>query len=136
MSRPVEYDDKVLTEAHDYLATYDEDGKFPVPTIAGLAIRLGVCKQTVYTWASNVPKLLDVLNTLRTMQELLLIGGSLTNRLNPTISKMMLSKRGWLEEQRMQHTSPDGSMTPKGPMSLAEFYAPVPNADDDKPTDT
>jgi len=80
----------------------------------GLCIHIGRSKSIVYDWAKQKGKeeFSDILDIVNELQEDQLLNGSLTNTLNSTISKMMLSKHGHIEIKEVDNTSSDGSMTP------------------------
>ncbi|AUR85506.1 DNA-packaging protein, partial [Vibrio phage 1.076.O._10N.286.51.B7] len=112
--RPSKYDESVLTLAKDYIINYADYGDV-VPTIAGLSCEIGVCRDTVHTWAKDEdkPEFSDIVKQLMGQQERKLANGSLSNKLNPMIAKLMMSKHGYSEKQDINHQSTDGTMSPK-----------------------
>lgn len=112
--RPTKYNQEALELAKDYIVNFSDYGD-PVPTIAGLACELEVCRDTVYDWSKDESKseFSYIVKRLMTAQERKLTGGSLNNELNPMIAKLMLGKHGYSEKQQIDNTSSDGSMTPK-----------------------
>ncbi len=115
---------KLTPEAREitaaYLAMCVEEKK--VPTVARLAVNLDVSKKTLYNWAEIDEELLHTLDKLQSIQEAALIDGSLENKLNATISKLMLANHGYKERQDV--TSDDKAVQPM----LVKFVG-----DDDKP---
>ena len=139
MARPVEYSEEVLRLAEEYLATYEQKGE-EVPTAVGLCRHINRARSTVYEWASHSdkPEFSDIVARVSELQELKLVNGGLRGELNPQITKTMMAKHGYSDRQELAHTSPDGSMSPKGidptklsTQTLAELLA----AADDTPAD-
>jgi len=113
--RPHEYTQEKLELARDYLDGGWELEGDAVPQIAGLAMAMGVCRQTVYNWGaeSDKPEFLDIFTRVLQLQERKLINGGLKEQFNPAITKMMLTKHGYTDKQAVDHTSSDKSMSPK-----------------------
>jgi len=102
--QPTKYNDEVLTKSDEYLKTYDEFGDV-VPSAAGLADFLGVCKATLYNWAESHPKFLDMLSKLNQKQERVLLANGLMKNFDSGITKLMLAKQGYSEKQEIDHTT-------------------------------
>jgi len=66
-----------------------------VPTVAGLAVCLGICRQTAHKWAHKHPEIGDMLETCKMKQEILLINKGLLGEFNSNICKLMLAKHGY-----------------------------------------
>lgn len=114
LGRPSAYqEEKTIFMAEDYLENYKESGEL-IPSIAGLALRLGVSRSTVNLWATQEDKALfsDTLEKIKAKQELLLLNGGLGGAFNPAITKLALANHGYKEKQDINHESQDGSMTP------------------------
>jgi hypothetical protein len=62
-----------------------------LPTHAGLAVYLGVCKATVENWSNEHPEFLDSLSKLNATQEDSLVNRGLKSEYNSTICKLILS---------------------------------------------
>lgn len=97
--------------------------EYIVPTIEGLANWLGISKETLYTWEKEVDKkeFSDVMAILRQTQADMLINGSLNNKVNSLISKVILTKHGYREG--IEQTGNEG--TPLGQNivdSIAKIY--------------
>ena len=91
--RPSKLTPEVREQINKYLVESIENDK--VPTAARLAVILNISKSTLYKWAEDDEQLSDTLKKLQAIQEALLIDGSLQNKLNPTISKLMLANHGY-----------------------------------------
>lgn len=109
--RPTKYNEEVQAKAEDYLLRYEELGDV-VPTAAGLAVYLNVSKSTVYLWAEKNKLFSDTLKMVNAIQESRLSSGGLSNSMNPTIVKLMLSNHGYSEKSQVDHVSSDESMKP------------------------
>lgn len=129
VGRPTKYNKMMLAKAQLYLDTYKEQGDL-VPTVVGLALALDVATNTVYNWvkAEVSPEFLSIFTRIEQIQHQGLINGGLSGAFNPAITKMMLTKHGYSEKQEIDHTSSDGSMSPKG-RTLDDFYEDVNQAD-------
>lgn len=106
MSRPVEYNQEYVENAKKYLescidrpADKDSDIKASVkiPTIEGLAVYLGINKDTVYDWEKKYDEFSVVISKLRGEQADRLINNGLSGSYNPTIAKVLLTKHGYRE---------------------------------------
>ncbi len=94
-----------------------------VPSITALAFHLGISRATAHNWGKQFPNFLDTLEKINQKQEVMLTNGSLSNRLNSNISKLMLANHGYSDKSVVDNTSSDGSMTPD--RGLADFYKDV-----------
>lgn len=116
LGRPSKLTDELLQKAKDYLIFDFENVNDVVPSVAGLAIYLGVNKTSLYEFCSVDSELgRDFSNTLQSIkekQEKMLISGGLRSTFNATISKLMLSNHGYSDKVEADLSSKDGSMTP------------------------
>lgn len=138
VGRPVEYNDNMLIKAQEYLASthdrYDEQTHKDIvnlPTFEGLAIHLGVHRDTLYDWDSKYPEFSDIIERLKQFQAHRLINNGLSGKYNHTIAKLILSKHGYADKQEIDHTSlgkglfdPETKAKAKG--AVAEFLTPPP----------
>lgn len=120
--RPATYGGDILTKARGYLTSFEDMGD-PVPTIAGLACVLGVTRETCYAWASDPekPEFSDITKELAQRQERALVANGLRGSFNAAVTKMLLAKHGYSDRVETDHTSSDGSMTPKGAIDLSKL---------------
>jgi len=72
-----------------------------MPTKERLALTIGVSRNTMYEWAKQSEDFQDILDTLDAMQADMLLQNGLMNRYNSTITKLMLSKHGYVEKQEI-----------------------------------
>lgn len=86
-----------------------------VPTIAGLAITLGISRQTCYAWQDDQEKQVFsyIIDKLKQVQERALVNKGLLGEYHPQITKVMLARHGYSDKQEIDHSSSDGSMSPK-----------------------
>ena len=111
--RPTAYKEEMLELAVNYITGGYKELQHAIPSVVGLAIHLGVAKSTLYKWCEDKDHpFSDILEFSNDSQEFALINGSLNNNLNPTISKLMLTKHGYSDKQDMGLSgSVDGTVT-------------------------
>lgn len=115
--RPTIYTEELVEEAKLYLEerkdeieeyhktrgeksdTYERLVHVRLPTLEGLALRLKVSRETLYAWEKEHQEFSDILGDIRAAQAERLINGSLSGEYNPLISKLLLSKHGYIEKQ-------------------------------------
>ena len=115
MSRPTKYDKLIVSKAQEYVdscedeikqvisgesekfTTFKEKVIVKLPTIEGLALYLGIHKDTIYEWEKEYDEFSDVTNVLRAKQADRLINMGLSGDYNPLIAKVLLSKHGYKE---------------------------------------
>ena len=104
MGRPSLYSEAIIAKAEEYLKTYQDDGDL-IPSAAGLALKLGITKSTIYDWASKYQDFSDMLGKMNAEQESKLLRGGLSGTFNATIAKLVLAKQGYSEKQEIDHTT-------------------------------
>lgn len=92
---------------------YDNRLKVKLPTIEGLAVYLGVHRDTIYEWSKLYPEFSDILEELRATQADRLMNNGLSGDYNSTIAKVLLTKHGYNDKQELQHS---------GSISLTELF--------------
>lgn len=108
LGRPSKLTDELMKKAQDYADFgYEEQGDI-VPSVAGLAVYLGIGRSTIY---DNKDEFSDTLEQIQLKQEQKLINGGLIGSFNATIVKLMLSNHGYSDKQVIDNTSSDGSMS-------------------------
>ena len=117
--RPSEYTPELVQMAREYIDGGWEEAGDAIPSIAGLAVCLGMRRETLHVWAKEEGKeeFSNMLGEMLAKQENILLSKGLTNEHNPTITKLVLSKHGYSDKVEQDHKSSDGSMTP-GPVSF------------------
>jgi hypothetical protein len=123
--RPTTYNKEVIEKAYDYI----ENCPDIIHSVVGLCIHIGRAKGLVYEWIkqSDKTQLNDIVCMVNELQEKKLVNGSLTNELNASISKMMLSKHGHIEIKEIDNKSSDGSMS-----NVTKIELVAPNHDNEK----
>lgn len=107
--RPTDYSEEKLQLAKDYLnGGWEEEDA--VPQIAGLAIAMGVSRDSCYEWSKHEDKkeFADIFTRVQAAQERKLINRGLTGDFNPAVTKMMLTKHGYSDKQETQLTGAGG----------------------------
>ncbi len=112
--RPVIYGEEILKKADEYILSCEdslrENSKWNVkiPTIEGLAVHLGISRETVYAWEKETDKkeFSDILAILRAKQAERLINNGLSGDYNSTIAKVLLTKHGYRDSQEL--SGPEG----------------------------
>lgn len=100
MARPTKLTDELLESAEDYLSNYTTQ----IPSVAGLALHLGVSRETIYAWDNDniSDKFSDILSRVRSLQETKLVDKGLTGEFNSTITKLMLTKHGYSDRTEQE----------------------------------
>lgn len=97
--RPPKYCPEILVKFRQYneqaIDTKDEDGKIEVnlPSIPGLAVFLGISKETVYDWARKFEEFSELLGKMLARQEARLLNNGLGGKYNSNLAKFILSAR-------------------------------------------
>lgn len=100
----------MVEKAAGYVRETKADGLYPgdLPTIEGLAIFLDVNRSSIYEWErQDTPlghKFSNILDRVKVEQAYKLIGKGLRGEYNSTITKLMLSKHGYVEETKVDQT--------------------------------
>lgn len=92
MARPTDYTPELLEKAKNYLAVF-RDAEEVIPTIAGLALHLGIRRETIHAWVKDPDKeeFSNTVGEILSWQEKELIHGGLSNKFNASITKLLLS---------------------------------------------
>jgi len=107
--RPTLYTDELDQAAKDYVNGGYEEESHPFPSIVGMAVVLNIAKSTLYTWAEDDRgDISDTLDQCQDYQELKVMNGSITNLLNPTISKLVLANFGYHDKADNTLAGPGG----------------------------
>jgi hypothetical protein len=103
--RPSKYNEETISKTQYYLDNYESIGDM-IPSIAGLAVYLGIHRDTVYDWSNQIEKqdFSDILGQILAKQEQVLFNKGLTNDFNATIVKLALGKHGYSERQHTEHS--------------------------------
>lgn len=99
--RPTDYSQEIIDKAQNYIDTWVNSPRADrknLPKVAGLAIELGVHRDTIYEWSKDHEEFSDILDNLLSLQEEELIERGLEGSFNPTITKLMLTKHGYTDK--------------------------------------
>jgi hypothetical protein len=110
LGRPSKYTPETLEKTAWYIENYRTlEPPQLVPTIAALAIHLGVRRKTIEMWRDDPEKeeFGNLCDMLMANQEVIALNGGLGNVFNSQMSKLLLSKHGYSD--KIDATSSDGS---------------------------
>ena len=101
--RPTLYTPELLVKANEYIDGGWEKAGDAVPTVAGLACELNICRDTCYAWGDEgeKPEFSDILRKIAQKQERKLVNGGLEGGFNAAVTKMMLTKHGYSDKQEI-----------------------------------
>lgn len=123
VGRPSDYSEEMITKSRTYLDecvdeieeyhktrgdksdSYDRLVRVKLPTIEGLAVYLGVHRDTLYEWEKIHAPISDILGELRALQADRLINNALSGDYNPVIAKVLLTKHGYRDAIDTDHTT-------------------------------
>jgi len=114
VGRPLTYSKSIIEKAKQYIhQCKDVEGdkekglntKVNIPTKGGLAVALGVSRETLYAWAGDYEEFSDIMEELGSIQEERLINNGLSGAYNPTITKVLLTKHGYNDKIDTDFTS-------------------------------
>lgn len=129
--RPSKLTESVITKAQEYVDGGWIKLKHAVPMIEGIALELGIHRETVREWAviptektqtesaklfadrqSRHRRFSDIVSRMDAIQAIELASGALKNKLNAKTANMMLSKHGYVERKEQDITSQGQSVVP------------------------
>lgn len=101
--RPTEYNEEILSQARNYLENYKKLGD-EIPSNAGLAVHLGLSRETIQAWRKEVGKeeFSYILAAIQVKQENVLINKGLSGDFNSNITKLVLGKHGYHEKKDIE----------------------------------
>ena len=129
--RPTKYTEELLEKAYDYLENWRSYGD-AIPMACGLADHLGIHRDTMYEWCKHEDKcqFSDIVKTVATKQERVLINGLLSGEMNPqTGNKILSARHDYKDTSQIDNISSDGSMSTGKPTKI-ELVAYEANSDD------
>ncbi len=142
VGRPTLYNQEILVKTQEYIDmcgdeideyhktrgdksnTYDRVVKVNLPTIEGLAVYLGINKDTIYTWRKEYKDFSDLIDKLLDKQARELINKGLSGDYNPTIAKVLLTKHGYREgiDSDNKNTIQISGLTPEDKVILDKLF--------------
>lgn len=104
--RPTKLTPELIKEGWKYLDELDVSIHTLLPTVEGLAIKLGISRDTIYEWEKENDEFSDIVKKLKVEQGEKLIQNALAGRYNASIAKLILSgKHGYVEQTATDVTS-------------------------------
>ena len=144
--RPSEYTPKIIDELNQYLIEAVPQN-MKIPTVEGIALRLGISKKTLYNWAEIHPEFLHALDILKMKQKEALIetgifGGKEINqsivalllKVNHDMIETTRTELGGINGQPITITASRGFIPPGTPItstSVASNAGELPAVQDD-----
>ncbi len=106
--RPSKYTPALLALAKTYPKRYAEYGDV-LPTVAGLAVLLGISRERVYRWAADPEKeaFRDILEELQAVQERQAWNHGLKKEFDSPLTKLILSLHGYSDRSTTVHEGGD-----------------------------
>lgn len=97
MARPTILTDELIEKAEGYI-DYRLEQKL-LPTIEGLAVYLGINRDTVYDWKNKHERFSDIYEDIMATQGDQLVNKGLSGEYNSTIAKLILTKHDYSDKQ-------------------------------------
>lgn len=118
MARPTIYTEEILQKAQEYLTDLPKDEI--VHSIEGLADYINVSRSNIYLWASQEDKqaFSDIVEQVREKQSKTLVNKGLSGDFSAPITKLMLTKHGYVDKQETDVTSKGESISQTNPEAL------------------
>lgn len=89
--RPSKYSAEIQKQADEYVKGGYEMVGDAIPSILGMAYRLGVCRQTLHNWAAANEDFLYTFVPCSDQRHLLALNKELSGEFNPLIARLILS---------------------------------------------
>lgn len=108
--RPTKYSPEVIQEINSYLAEAIPEN-MQIPTVEGIALKLGISKDTLYEWAKEHKEFSDALAKLKMTQKQSLINTGIFGgkEINAAIISLLLRvNHEMVEVTRQELTGKDG----------------------------
>lgn len=102
--RPTKCTDELLTKAKQYLLDWDTKLNEAIPSIASLAVYLGISRESCMEWKrnpnanENYSHFAYIIQNIMALQEATLLTNGLKGSYNSTITKLILSKHGYSDK--------------------------------------
>jgi len=107
--RPTKLTPELIEDGWKYLNELDVSVYTLLPTVEGLAIKLGISRETVYQWEKDNEEFSDIVKKLKVDQGEKLIQNALNNKYNASIAKLILSgKHGYVEKTEVDNNISGG----------------------------
>lgn len=115
--RPSKYDTDIIDKTsayYDKMLNAHKAGAVGFPSIAELSLEIGVSRKVIYEWLKDEDKqqFRDICEKILALQELSLHDNGLIGKFNATITKLMLTKHGYVEKTEQDITSGGEKIAP------------------------
>lgn len=110
VGRPTIYTPKAIDKINEYLQEATPEN-MEIPTVEGIALKLGINRDTLYEWAKVHPEFSDTLEKLKMLQKKYLINTGIFGgkEINQTIVALLLKvNHDMIETNRTELTGKDG----------------------------
>ncbi len=102
--RPIELTEEIQEKAWKYANGGWKKHGHAIPSVVGMCNILNRGKSTIYDWAARGDnQFSDILSTIKQNQELTLMNGGLTGKLNSNIVKLALGKHGYTDKRENEN---------------------------------
>ena len=98
VGRPSKYNKAILEKANSYLTEWEEEGDM-IPSVEGLSEFINIARSTLYKWSNEKKEFSDILESINTKQQKVLINKGLSGLFNSNITKLVLGKHGFSDKQ-------------------------------------
>jgi len=108
------YNKKLLAKCQEYIDKWVEDkhgGTEVIPTLVGLQLYIGISETLYYDWMKHERKkpFLEFTRRVMQMQKKELSNKGITGEFNPNITKLLLTKHGFVDKKEQKLTDGDGN---------------------------
>ena len=109
LGRPTKYNKELLEKAGNYIHLYEELDEV-CPTIEGLALYIGISRETLYRWCGEDDKkdFNDTVRNVTQTQKIVLINKGLAGKFNSKITQLLLGANHSVIEKVSQEVSGPG----------------------------
>jgi len=106
MGRPTLYGTEIIAKSQEYLENYHLYEEL-IPSQAGLALHVGVSRETLRKWGKDADKseFIGILERIQAKQEVLLVSKGLGGEFNSNICKLVMGKHGYHDKQDLESQS-------------------------------
>ncbi|MCK5218084.1 hypothetical protein KAR10_01095 [bacterium] len=104
VGRPTKLTPELVKKAQHYLDNFKEEYGDSIPSVVGLALVVGVRRETLHVWANKDggfynEEIAEIMADLNATQERVLINSGLNGAFNSNITKLVLGKHGYHDKQ-------------------------------------
>ena len=110
VGRKTKYNNALLDKCQEYIDTWQELGE-SIPTQVGLQLYIGISETRFYEWLKHDRKkpFREYAKRVMQMQKKELSNKGITGEFNPNITKLLLTKHGFVDKKEQKLTDGDGN---------------------------